>query len=133
MVLPRAGRLGLRLLGTLRGPFRGLGDLEKDEDLPRFGGARPLRGETDLERDRAGLLRGERLRRRIGGDLLGGLLALLAMGDLLLRGNGERLREGLPRILRGETRAGDLSLRGEGERLLIGEAAFRRGGVSPRR
>lgn len=117
----------------LRAPFLGLGDLEKDEDLPRLGGARPLRGEADLERERAGLRTGERLRRRIGGDLLGGLLARLTAGDLLLRGNGERLREGLARILRGETRAGDLSRRGDGERLLTGEAALLRGGVSPRR
>lgn len=40
-----------------------------------------LRGESDLERDRPGLLRGERLRRRGGGDLLGGLLGRLG-GDL---------------------------------------------------
>lgn len=130
-LLPRAGLFGLRLFVILRTPFRGLGDLEKDEDLPRFGGARTLRGEADL--DRASFRTGERLRRRTGGDLFGGLLALLTGGDLLLRGKGERLREGLPRILRGETRAGDLSRRGEGERLLTGEAALLRGGVSPRR
>ena len=40
-----------------------------------------LRGEADLERERAGLRTGERLRRRGGGDLLGGLLTRLG-GDL---------------------------------------------------
>ena len=40
-----------------------------------------LRGDTDLDRERAGLRIGERLRRRGGGDRLGGLLARLS-GDL---------------------------------------------------
>lgn len=39
-----------------------------------------LRGEADIERERAGLRTGERLRRR-GGDLLGGLRARLG-GEL---------------------------------------------------
>lgn len=40
-----------------------------------------LRGDTDLERKRAGLRIGERLRRQGGGDRLGRLLARLG-GDL---------------------------------------------------
>lgn len=40
-----------------------------------------LRGEADIEREWAGLRTGERLRRRGGGDLLGGLRARLG-GDL---------------------------------------------------
>lgn len=77
---------------------------------------------------------GERLRRRGGGDRLGGLLARLGGGDRRLGGKGERFLAGLPRPLLGEPRAGDLSLLGgEGERLLMGEAPLLRGGVSPRR
>lgn len=138
-LLPLAGLLGgVRLLDIFRTPLRGLGEPERDElDLPRFrGGARPLRGETDLDRDRTGLRIGERVRRRGGGDLLGGLLARLG-GERLLAGIGERLRSGLPRPLLGETRAGDLCLRGTGDGdLLLGETILRRGGgggVSPRR
>ena len=40
-----------------------------------------LRGDTDLEQERASLRIGDRLRRRGGGDRLGGLLARLG-GDL---------------------------------------------------
>lgn len=41
-----------------------------------------LRGEIDREREWRGRRRGERLRRRGGGDLLGGLLNRLGGGDL---------------------------------------------------
>lgn len=43
-----------------------------------------LRGDADLERERPSLRIGERLRRRGGGDLLGGLLTRLG-GDLRIR------------------------------------------------
>lgn len=58
----------------------------------------------DLDRDRIGLLIGERLDRRPIGDLLGGLLA--RRGERRLGGRGERLRTGLPRILLGEPLGG---------------------------
>lgn len=114
--------------------MRGLGDLEdEDDDLGRLaaGGRPPLLGDIDLERERAGLRKGERLRLRIGGDLLGGLRALLG-GDRRLGGGGERRRTGLPRILLGEALAGDLNLLGGGEgdrRPLTGDAGRRLGGV----
>lgn len=57
----------------------------------------------DLDRDRRGLLIGERDRRPIG-DLLGGLLA--RRGERRLGGRGERLLTGLPRILLGEPLGG---------------------------
>lgn len=129
VLLPLGGLLGLRLLDTLRGPLRGLGDGEDEIDLPRLGGGPlPLRGEIDREREWRGRRRGERLRRRGGGDLLGGLLNRLGGGDRLL--GGERLRIGLPRPLLGESRRGDLLRRGggEGERLLRGDGGLRRGG-----
>lgn len=88
----------------------------------------------DLERERPGLRIGDRLRLRIG-DLLGGLRTLLR-GDLRLRGGGDRLRTGLPRILLGEPLGGDLYRLGGGEvgeRPLDGDAGLRLGGVSPRR
>ena len=53
---------------------------------------RYLRGETDLERERAGLRIGERLQRRTGGDLLGGLRARLG-GELDKRADSLRDRE----------------------------------------
>lgn len=110
----------------------GLGDPEYDgDDRPRLatGGRPPLRGDTDLERERAGLRMGERVRLR-SGDLLGGLRALLG-GDRRLGGRGERRRTGLPRILLGEALAGDLSRlgAGEGDR----DPGRRLGGVPPRR
>jgi hypothetical protein len=131
LLLPLGGLLGLRLLDTLRGPLRGLGEGEDEIDLPRLGGGPlPLRGEIDREREWRGRRRGERLRRRGGGDLLGGLLNRLGGGDRLL--GGERLRIGLPRPLLGESRRGDLLRRGggggEGERLLTGDGGLRRGG-----
>lgn len=88
----------------------------------------------DLERDRAGLRIGERLRLRARGDLLGGLRARLG-GERRLGGRGERLRTGLPRILRGEALTGDLSRLGgeDGERPLDGDGGLLLGGVSPRR
>lgn len=133
LLLPLRGLLlGLRLFDILRGALRGLGDPEYDEDLPRLAtGARPLRGESDLERERAGRRIGERLRLR-SGDLLGGLRA--RRGGVRRLG-GERLRTGLPRILLGEALKGDLYLLGgeEGERPLAGDAGLRLGGVSPRR
>lgn len=126
VLLPLGGLLGLRLLEILRGPFRGLGDGEDEIDLPRLGGPLPLRGEIDRERERRGRRRGERLRRRGGGDLLGGLLKRLGGGDRLL--GGVRLLGG-ERLL-GDSRIGDLLRRGggEGERLLIGDGGLRRGG-----
>lgn len=133
VLLPLIGLRGLRLLEILRTTFRGLGDPE-DDDLPRLAaGPLPLLGDTDLERERKGLRIGERLRLR-SGDLLGGLRARLG-GERRLKGRGERLRIGLPRILRGEALAGDLCRRGgeDGERPLGGEAGRRLGGVSPRR
>lgn len=131
---PLKGLLGLRLL-DLRDTFRGLGESEKDDDLPRLTGGRPLRGENDLEFERAGLRIGERLRLRPMGDLLGGLRARLGGGERRLGGGGgERLRPGLPRNLLGETLAGDLRrLGGDGERPLPGDTGLLLGGVSPPR
>lgn len=128
-LLPLIALLGLRLLETLRGALRGLGDEEYDFDLPRLaGGPRPLLGDMDLDRERAGLLIGERLRRRPTGDLLGGLRACL--GDRRLGGSGERRRTGLPRTRRGEPLGGDLRrLGGElGERPLTGDVGLLLGG-----
>lgn len=53
VLLPLTGLLGLRFLDILRAPLRGLGEPEYDEpELARLGGGpRPLRGETDLERE----------------------------------------------------------------------------------
>lgn len=74
--LPLRGFLGLRLKDALRPPLCPLGDDEElDEDLPRLDTAGlPLLGEKDLERERIGLLIGERLRVRLRpmGDLLAG-------------------------------------------------------------
>lgn len=131
--LPRNGLLGLRLL-DLRDTLRGLGESEKDDDdLPRLIGGRPLRGgENDLDRERADLRGGERLRLRLIGDLLG--LRTLLGGERRLGGGGERLRIGLPRILLGETLAGDLRrLGGDGDLPLAGDTGLLLGGVSPRR
>ncbi len=134
LLRPLTGLLGLRLLEILLATFLGLGDLEYDDDLPRLtAGARPLRGESDLERERAGLRIGVRLRLTLNGDLFAGLRYRLG-GDLCL-GGGERLRRGgLPRILRGEALGGDLGRLGgeDGERPLAGDAGRRRGGVSSR-
>jgi hypothetical protein len=106
LLLPLKGLLGLRLLDIFLGILRGLGEPENEDDLPRLGGGPlPLRGEIDLERERAGLRGGgDRLRLRFkgGGDLFGGLRTRLGGGDRRLRGGGERLRTGLPRVLRGE-------------------------------
>jgi hypothetical protein len=127
--------LGLRLLDILRPALRGgLSEAEEvDGDLPRLagGGARPLRGESDLEGDRTGLLTGDRVRPRIG-DLLGGILATRLGGVRRLGGRG--LRAGLPRTLLGEALIGDLGRRGgDGERPLPGEVGLLFGGVTPRR
>lgn len=135
LLLPLIDLLGLILLDTRLAPLRGGGLREpEDDDLPRLGtgGRPPLLGDIDLERERAGLRIGERLRLRIG-DLLGGLRGRLG-GERRLRG-GERRRIGLPRILLGEPLAGDLSrlgAGGEGDRPL-GDAGRRLGGVPPRR
>lgn len=129
-LLPLMGLLGLRLV-IRRGILRGLGESEYDDDLPRLAcGARPLLGEGD----RATLRTGERLRRRLIGDLLGGLLARLG-GERRLIERGERLRIGLARALRGEILGGDLCRLGgdKGERTLPGDAGRLLGGVSPRR
>lgn len=119
--------LGLRLLDIFRTTLRGPGDPEEDDDLPRLpGGARPLRGEIDLERERIGLRIGERVRLRGTGDLLSGLRARLGERRL---GGGERLRTG-PRILEGEGLLGG----DEGEQPLNGDAGLLLGGgESPRR
>lgn len=128
-LLPLMGLLGLRLV-IRRGILRGLGESEYEDDLPRLAcGARPLLGEGDRGGDRAALRTGERLRRRLIGDLLGGLLARLG-GDRRLGGRGERLRIGLARALRGDLcRLG----RDNGSRTLPGDAGLLLGGVSPRR
>lgn len=119
--------LGLR--DIFRGTFLGLGDPEYDDDLPRLvAGPRPLRGEIDLDRDRASLRLGDRLRLRLIGDLLGGLRTRLG-GERRLGGKGERLRMGLPRILTGERRLGG----GDPERPLDGDTSLLLGEVSPRR
>lgn len=136
LLFPLSGLLGLRLLDIFLGILLGLGELEYEDDLPRLpAGPRPLRGEMDLERERPGLRIGDRLRLRIG-DLLRGLRTLLG-GDLRLRGGGDRLRTGLPRILLGDPLGGDLYRLGgggeDGERPLDGDAGLRLGGVSPRR
>lgn len=129
------GLLGLRLLDILRGTFRGLGESEYDDDLPRrAGGPLPLLGENDLDRERAGLRIGERERLRTIGDLLGGLRG--RRGGVRRRGGrGERRRIGLLRPLLGEALMGDrILLDGDkGERPLDGDAGLRRGGESPRR
>lgn len=128
------GLRGLRLLDTLRGALRGLGD-EEDDALPRLaGGPRPLLGEGDREGERAGLLIGERLRLRPTGDLLGGLRGRL--GERRLGGGGDLRRTGLPRILLGDDLGGDRKRRGgeEGERPLTGDGGLLLGpGESPRR
>lgn len=81
-------------MDALRGPLCPLGDEELDDDLPRLEvGSLGLLGEKDLERERIGLLIGERLRLRLRpmGDLLRGEYA--RRGERLL--GGERLRAGL--------------------------------------
>lgn len=127
VLLPLPPLLGLRLLESFLAPLRGLGESEDDEDLPRLCARfRPLRGETDLECERAGLRIGERLCLRY---LLKGLRSRLG-GERRLIGKGERLRTGLPRI-----RKGDLWRRGAGdlERRLAGESCLLLGGLPPRR
>lgn len=151
-LLPLIGLLGLRLLDTLLGALRGLGDEEdEDVDLPRLGGGpRPLlgdgdldgerigllTGERDLDGERIGLLTGERLRRRPIGDLRGGGLRT-RLGERRLGGGGERRRTGLPRILLGDPRGGDRYRLGgdEGERPLTGDIGLLlgTGGEPPRR
>lgn len=133
LLLPLAGLLGLRD-DILRATLRGLGDPEDDDDLPRLvAGPRPLRGEIDLERDRAGLrIGGERL--RLIGDLLGGLRARLGGGDRRLGGEPRLRVGGLPRNLLGEALTGDRRLGGgEPERPRDGDAGLLLGDVSPRR
>lgn len=106
LLLRLKGLLGLRLLDIFLVTFRGLGESEYDDDLPRLPtGGLALLGEIDLERERTGLLiGGDLLRLRLREDLLGGLLALPPERRL---GGGERLRIGLPRIRRGEALGGD--------------------------
>lgn len=130
LLLPFNGLLGL--FEILRGPLLGLGDREPEDDLPLLTGGL-LRGEADLERDRAILRTGERLRLRPTGDLLGGLRARLGGGERRRWGKGDRLRTGLPRILRGDPLTGDLGrLNGDGDRPL-GDKGRLRFGDSPRR
>lgn len=139
---PLTGLLRFGLFESFLSPreerFCGLGDSEEYElDLPRFrGGDRALRtGERDVDLDRRGLRGGERLRRRTGDDLRGGVLPRLG-GDLRLCDNGERARPaGLPLTLRGEVLIGERFLRRNGgeEFRREGEIGRRRGGESPRR
>lgn len=107
LLLRLRGLLGLRLLDIFLAPFRGLGESDKDDDLPRLlTGGRTLLGEIELEGERLGLLIGERVRLRLKEVLLGG--GLLARPPDRRLGGGERLRIGLPRPLRGEALRGDL-------------------------
>lgn len=121
------------LLVNLRGPLLGLGDAEVDDVLPLLGGGGLLRGEADLERERAILRTGERLRLRPTGDRLGGLRTRLGGGERRRGGKGDRLRIGLPRPLLGEPLIGDLRrLTGDGDRPL-GDTGRLLTGDSPRR
>lgn len=107
LLLRLIGLLGLRLLDTFLVTFLGLGESEKDDDLPRLlAGGRTLLGEIELEGERTGLRIGDRIRLRLIGDLLGGGL-LIRLGEPRL-GRGERLLIGLPRIRQGDGLGGDL-------------------------
>lgn len=108
LLLRLIGLLGLRLLDTFLAAFLGLGESEKDDDLPRLpAGGRALLGEIEFERERIGLRIGDLLRLRFIGDLLGGGL-LTRLGERRLGGGERLLIGGLPRILRGEGLGGDL-------------------------